>query len=67
MKNRGREKRTVVFTIGHSTGLIPAFMEIIVASGIETVVDVRAIPKSRRNPRFIKEALTESLRGVKIE
>lgn len=34
--------------------------------GIKTVVDVRTIPKSRHNPQFNKDALTESLKAVKI-
>ena len=41
-----------IFTIGHSTHPIEEFVEMLRAHGIELVVDVRTIPKSRHNPKF---------------
>ncbi|MBP6015239.1 MAG: DUF488 domain-containing protein [Candidatus Promineofilum sp.] len=52
---------TPVYTIGHSTRPIEEFLAILDAFHIETVVDVRTIARSRHNPQFGEEALTESL------
>ena len=41
--------------------------KILKAYGIEKVVDVRTIPRSRHNPQFNKDTLRESLRSVKIK
>ena len=66
MKAKPGAQGTVVFTIGHSTRTIAEFIEIIKAYGIKKVVDVRTIPKSRHNPQFNQDALSESLKAVKI-
>lgn len=50
-----------IYTIGHSTHPIETFVEILRAYAIEQLVDVRTIPKSRRNPQFGREALAASL------
>ena len=55
-----------VFTIGHSTRTWEAFLELLRAHGIERVVDVRSIPKSRHNPQFNRETLSAKLRGARI-
>jgi uncharacterized protein (DUF488 family) len=60
------ERKTVIFTIGHSTRPIEDFIEILRAFGIKTVVDVRTIPKSRHNPQFSNEALKASLKEAHI-
>ncbi len=52
---------TTVFTIGHSTHAIGEFVAILTAHGIVRVVDVRTIPKSRRNPQFNSDELRKSL------
>jgi uncharacterized protein (DUF488 family) len=52
----------VIYTIGHSTHPIDEFIKILKAYGIEEVVDVRTIPKSRHNPQFNEETLREELR-----
>ena len=41
-----------IFTIGHSTHPIDEFVRLLTAHGVEQVVDVRTIAKSRRNPQF---------------
>ena len=66
MKERKSEQKTVVFTIGHSTRPVTEFIEIIKAYGIKRVVDIRTIPRSRHNPQFNKDALSKSLKAVKI-
>jgi Protein of unknown function, DUF488 len=55
--------RLTVFTIGHSTRTIEDFLSILKAHGVERLVDVRSIPKSRRVPQFNSDALAASLRG----
>ena len=54
-------------TVGHSTHPIEEFISILNAHGIKTLVDIRTIPKSRRNPQFNSDALAASLEqsGIK--
>jgi uncharacterized protein (DUF488 family) len=46
-----------LFTIGHSNRTFEDFLRLLKAHGIKQVLDVRAIPKSRRNPQFERSAL----------
>lgn len=55
-----------VFTIGHSTRSIEDFIRILQGHGVEHVVDVRTIPRSRHNPQFNADALPASLRPAGI-
>ena len=55
------KKKIVAFTIGHSTRTIEQFIELLKANGIGQLVDIRTIPKSRRNPQFNTDALAASL------
>ena len=55
-----------VFTIGHSTRTWKQFLELLRAHGIERVVDVRSIPRSRHNPQFNRETLSAKLHGARI-
>jgi uncharacterized protein (DUF488 family) len=48
-------------TIGHSTHPIEEFIRTLEAHGISQLVDVRTIPRSRRNPQFNRETLPASL------
>jgi uncharacterized protein (DUF488 family) len=56
-----------VFTLGHSTLPVERFMTLLQTYGIERVVDIRAIPRSRRNPQFNDSALACTLRAANIE
>jgi uncharacterized protein (DUF488 family) len=49
------------FTIGHSTRALREFTDLLEASSIETLVDVRSIPRSRTNPQFNRDTLPDSL------
>jgi uncharacterized protein (DUF488 family) len=51
----------VIYTIGHSTHSIDEFLGILDAYRIGQLVDVRTIPRSRRNPHFARENLPGSL------
>ena len=56
-----------VFTIGHSTLPIEKFLEMLEAHGVRQMVDVRTIPKSRRNPQFAQDQLAVSLEQQGIQ
>ena len=50
-----------LYTIGHSTRSIDDLIAALEAHGIQTLVDIRAFPMSRRLPQFNREALEKSL------
>jgi uncharacterized protein (DUF488 family) len=56
-----------VLTIGHSTRSIEEFLSMLKAHGVDRLVDVRTIPKSRRVPQFNSEALATSLHEQGID
>jgi uncharacterized protein (DUF488 family) len=56
-----------VSTVGHSTHPIEEFVRMLQAYGVRILVDVRTIPRSRRNPQFSRENLPGSLRAAGIE
>lgn len=51
-----------IFTVGHSTHSIEAFLGLLNLHGISAICDVRSSPYSRFNPQFNREALSKSLR-----
>jgi len=59
--------KLTVLTIGHSTRTLEEFLAILAAHGVERLIDVRSIPKSRRVPQFNSDALAPSLREQEIE
>lgn len=61
-----RSKPRAVFTIGHSTHPWVEFRDLLRAHGIERVVDVRTVPRSRHNPQFNRETLSAKLRSARI-
>lgn len=50
-----------IFTVGHSTRPIEAFIALLKSVGITEVWDSRTVPKSRANPQFGREELERSL------
>jgi uncharacterized protein (DUF488 family) len=54
------------FTIGHSTRTADELLALLRAARIETLVDVRRYPASRRFPQFGRDALERALRGAGI-
>jgi uncharacterized protein (DUF488 family) len=56
-----------IYTIGHSTRNIIEFLEILQSFQIETLVDVRHYPGSRKFPQYNQAALHHSLNGVGIQ
>ena len=66
MKPRPEENPLTVFTIGHSTRPIAEFLDLLRANAIRQLLDIRTIPKSRRNPQFNSDALAASLAAAEI-
>ena len=56
-----------LYTIGHSTRTIEELIEALRAQEIQTLVDIRAFPMSRRLPQFNREALEKSLPAAGIQ
>lgn len=50
-----------VFTIGHSTRTIDAFLAMLHGHGVQRLLDVRTVPRSRHNPQFARDALAPAL------
>jgi uncharacterized protein (DUF488 family) len=55
-----------VLTVGHSTRPIEVFLELLLAHGVQQLIDVRTVPRSRRNPQFGSEALASALAAAGI-
>lgn len=53
-----------VLTIGHSTRPIDGFIGLLRAHGVDRVIDIRTIPRSRHNPQFNRDLLSRALRRV---
>ncbi len=61
-----QKKPRTVFTIGHSTRPWEEFRDLLRTHGIQSVIDVRTVPRSRHNPQFNRETLASKLRSAKI-
>jgi uncharacterized protein (DUF488 family) len=55
-----------VFTIGHGTRPVAELLECLRDAHVQTLVDVRRFPSSRRNPQFNQAALAEALAAAGI-
>jgi uncharacterized protein (DUF488 family) len=67
MKIQKKPRQRTIFTIGHSTRPIEEFIGLLKANGIERLIDIRTIPKSRHNPQFNGDELARALRAAKID
>ena len=56
----------LICTIGHSTRALDEFIDLLKASEVVHVLDVRTVPRSRHNPQFNRDALTLSLPAAGI-
>jgi uncharacterized protein (DUF488 family) len=54
------------YTIGHSTRSIEEFVGLLQSVGVRLLVDVRTIPRSRRNPQFNREVLPATLANFQV-
>jgi uncharacterized protein (DUF488 family) len=50
-----------IYSIGHSTRSISDFIELLQSFEIKSLVDIRTIPGSRRNPQYHQHALSKAL------
>ena len=66
MPARRKHAKATIFTIGHSTRPIDEFIDLLRSHGVQSVIDIRTIPKSRHNPQFNRETLAASLRAARI-
>jgi uncharacterized protein (DUF488 family) len=66
MKAQESHTQVSIFTVGHSTHSLDDFIALLRAYGIERLVDVRTIPRSRHNPQFNHDTLGKFLRNRRI-
>jgi uncharacterized protein (DUF488 family) len=52
-----------VYTIGHSTHSLDAFIALLQGAGVEAIADARSTPFSRRLPHFSQGSLRKALSG----
>lgn len=55
-----------IFTIGHSTRSLETFVDLLQASQVRHVADVRTLPGSNRHPQFNQDPLGAGLAGRQI-
>ncbi len=62
-----KESELTVLTIGHSTRTFDEFVMLLDVYGVDLLVDVRTVPRSRHNPQFNKEVMPDQLKhhGIK--
>ncbi len=56
-----------LYTIGHSTRSADELIALLQEHDVEHLVDVRTMPRSRRNPQFNVDVFPETLREADIE
>ena len=64
---RDVQAKKIIFTIGHSTRPTISFVGLLRDNGVEALVDVRTIPRSRHNPQYESDALKRNLLRSGIE
>ncbi|HET7131005.1 MAG TPA: DUF488 domain-containing protein [Gammaproteobacteria bacterium] len=52
---------TVIHTIGHSTRALDELAALLRESGVDTLADIRTVPRSRHNPQFNADTLGAAL------
>jgi len=66
MKEKVAEKLKLIWTVGHSTQELEAFICPLTVHKVTCVADVRTVLRSRHNPQFNKGALPHFLRAAGI-
>lgn len=61
------DERLHVWTVGHSTRPLAELIALLAAHGITRLVDVRTIPRSRKNPQFNADTLPTALAAAGID
>lgn len=57
----GESVPALLYTIGHSTRALEELIDLLRTHGVELLVDVRSIPRSRHTPQFNRETLPAAL------
>lgn len=57
---------SVLWTIGHSTRSVEELLTLLNVYGIQRLVDVRTVPRSRHNPQFNTDRLSTSLNDARL-
>ena len=60
------DQSPIVLTVGHSTRTLQEFVALLLAHGVDQLVDVRTIPRSRHNPQFNRDRLPRPLQKAGI-
>jgi len=55
-----------IYTVGHSTRPIEDFIALLKSHGVEQLIDIRTIPRSRTNPQFNRDLLPQMLQRAGI-
>jgi len=58
--------KPIIYTIGHSTLTLDSFINLLRINGVNQIIDIRSIPRSRHNPQFNREILSKFLRNRHI-
>ncbi len=56
----------IVCTIGHSNRPIEQFIDLLRANGVQCLLDIRSLPRSRHNPQFNRDTLPALLEQAGI-
>ena len=59
--------QATIYTIGHSTRTVAELVALLRQAGVDLLVDVRSVPRSRTNPQFNTDALPGALAGTGID
>lgn len=57
-----KKEPVIIYTVGHSTRELPIFLKLLQGHGISQIVDVRTIPRSRKNPQYDAKTFPQALR-----
>ena len=65
-KSMREQESLEVLTVGHSTRTLEEFIGLLKTHGVERLVDVRTVPRSRHNPQFNRETLPAAVRRAGV-
>lgn len=65
-KSDKTEPQVKVYSIGHSTRSLQDFIDLLKKNGVERVVDIRTVPRSRHNPQFDRKTLPLALESSSV-
>lgn len=63
MRRLSTSAKPIIFTVGHSTRSLADFISLLRTHGVRRILDIRSIPRSRRNPQFNGDTLGAALRS----